>query len=69
MFSGHFCEKWVSVRESNIKLPLETVTLESASCIVPTETATCRIDYRNFHSQKWCQSETLLDKEIYNKEI
>ena len=30
------------------------------SCIVPTETARCRIDYRNFHSQKWCQSETLL---------
>ena len=25
-----------------------------------TETATCRIDYRNFLSQKCCQSETLL---------
>ena len=25
---------------------------------IPTETA--RIDYRNFHLQKWCQSETLL---------
>ena len=29
-------------------------------CIVLTKTASCRIDYKNFHSQKWCQSETLL---------
>ena len=41
--------------------------MESVSCIVPTETATCRIDYRNFHLQKWCQSEILLV--MYNKEI
>ena len=34
--------------------------LESVSCIVPTEISTCRIDYRNFHLQKWCQSEILL---------
>ena len=41
--------------------------MESVSCLVPIETATCRIDYRNFHLQKWCQSETLLV--MYNKEI
>ena len=33
---------------------------EKVSCIVPTETATCRIEYRNFHFPKWCQSEILL---------
>ena len=36
------------------------ITIESVSCIVPTEIFTCRIDYRNFHLQKWCQSEILL---------
>ena len=36
------------------------ITIESVSCIVPTEISTCRIDYRNFHLQKWCQSEILL---------
>ena len=30
------------------------------SCIVSKKTATCRIDYKNFHLQKWCQSEILL---------
>ena len=35
MFSGQFYEKWVSVRERNIKLPLETVTY-----IATTETVT-----------------------------
>ena len=34
--------------------------MESVSCIVPTETANCRIDYRNFHLQKWCPSEIFL---------
>ena len=29
------------------------ITIESVSCVVPTETATCRIDYRNYHLQKW----------------
>ena len=38
MFSGQFYEKWVSVRERNIKLLLETVTY-----IVTTETVTCII--------------------------
>ena len=36
------------------------IAIESDSCIVPTETAICRIDYRNFHLQKWYQSEILL---------
>ena len=36
------------------------IVIESVSCIVSTETATCRIDYRNFHMQKWCQPEILL---------
>ena len=38
MFFGQFYEKWVSVRERNIKLLLETVTH-----IVTTETVTCII--------------------------
>ena len=36
------------------------ITTESVICIVPTETAAYRIDYRNFHLQKWCQSKILL---------
>ena len=36
------------------------IAIESVSCIVPTETVSYRIDYRNFHLQKWCQSEILL---------
>ena len=36
------------------------IAIESVICIVPTETATCRVDYRNFHLEKWCQSEILL---------
>ena len=38
MFSGKFYEKWVSFRERNIKLLLETVTY-----ITTTETVTCII--------------------------
>ena len=36
------------------------IATESVSCIVPTETAPCRIDYRNFHLQKWWQSDIAL---------
>ena len=36
------------------------IVIESVNCIVPTKTATCGIDYRNFPLQKWCQSEILL---------
>ena len=39
MFFGQFYEKWVSVRERNIKLLLETVTY-----IVTTETVICIIE-------------------------
>ena len=39
MFFGQFYEKWVSVRERNIKLLLGTVTY-----IVTTETVTCIIE-------------------------
>ena len=61
MFSCQFYEKWVSVRERNIKLLLESVTYiavtetvncilqekqlrtaESTTCIVATETPTCK---------------------------
>ena len=45
MFSGQFYEKWVSVRERNIKLLLETVTYiattETVTCIITTEIAMC----------------------------
>ena len=38
MFSGQFYEKWMSVREKNIKLLLEAVpymaTPEKATCII-----------------------------------
>ena len=36
------------------------IAIKSVICIVATETATFRIDHRNFHLQKWCQSEILL---------
>ena len=38
MFSCQFCEKWVSVRERNTKLLLESVTyiaiIETVTCIL-----------------------------------
>ena len=37
MFFGQFCEKWMSFRESKMKLLLETVTY------IQTETVTCII--------------------------
>ena len=47
MFSGQFTEKWVSVRERNIKLLLETATYiattETVTCIITTEYTTCMI--------------------------
>ena len=38
MFSGQFYEKWMSVRERNIKLLLEAVTY-----VATMETTTCTI--------------------------
>ena len=45
MFSCQFYEKWVSVRERNIKLLLETVTYiattGTVTCIITIELVTC----------------------------
>ena len=45
MFSGQFYEKWVSVREMNIKLLLETVTYiattKTVTCIITIEIVMC----------------------------
>ena len=45
MFSGQFYEKWMSVRERNIKLLLETVTYiattETVTCIITIEIVMC----------------------------
>ena len=50
MFSGHFYEKWVSVRVRNIKLLLGTVTYiaakETVTCIITIETVMCIIHCR-----------------------
>ena len=43
-FSGQFYEKWVSVRERNIKLLLDTVTY-----IATAETVTCIITKYHLH--------------------
>ena len=66
----HNCNRKIHQHTSNRKYHLKTsknatgvtyiTAIESVSCIVPTETITCRIDYRNFHLQKWCQSDILL---------
>ena len=44
MFSGQFYEKWISVRERNIKLLLKPVTyymatIETATCIITIDMA------------------------------
>ena len=44
MFFGQFYEKWVSVRERNIKLLLEPVT-----CIAITEIVTCIIKKKKLY--------------------
>ena len=45
MFSGQFYEKWISVRERNIKLLLEAVTymstMETATSIITIEIVMC----------------------------
>ena len=67
----HDCNKKIQQHACDRKYHLKTginatdvvtciIVIESVSSIVPTETTTCRIDYRNFYSQKWCQSEILL---------
>ena len=44
MFSGQFYEKWVSVRERNIKLLLETV-----ACIIAIEIVSCIMHCRKYY--------------------
>ena len=60
-------KEWITciiATERSTNMPVtESTTSNSAekvSCIGPTETATCRIEHRNFHFPKWCQSEILL---------
>ena len=52
MLSGQFYEKWVSVRERNIKLLLETVTYiattETVTCITAIEIVMCIIYCRKY---------------------
>ena len=52
MFSGQFYEKWVSVRERNIKLLLETVTYiattETVTCIITIEIVMCIMHCRKY---------------------
>ena len=56
MFSGQFYEKWVSVRERNIKLLLETVTY-----IATTETVTCIITIETVMWIMHCRKRYLYD--------
>ena len=53
MLSGQFHEKWVSVRERNIKLLLETVTYiattETVTCIITIEIVMCIMHCRKYH--------------------
>ena len=53
MFSGQFYEKWMSVRERNIKLLLETVTYiattETVTCITTIEIVMCIMHCRKYY--------------------
>ena len=53
MFSGQFYEKWMSVRERNIKLLLEAVTymatMETGTCIITIEIVMYIMDCRKYH--------------------
>ena len=53
MLSGQFYEKWVSVRESNIKLLLETVThiaaTETVTFITTIEIVMCIMHRRKYY--------------------
>ena len=53
MFSGQFCEKWMSVREKDMKLLLEAVTYvattETATCIITIEIVMCIMLCRKYH--------------------
>ena len=53
MLSGQFYEKWVSVRERNINLLLETVTYtattETVTCITTIEIVMCIMHCRKYY--------------------
>ena len=53
MFSDQFYEKWVSVREWDIKLLLETVTYiattETVTCITKIEIVMCIMHCRKYY--------------------
>ena len=55
MFSGQFYEKWVSVREGNIKLLLETVTYvyitstETVTSIITIKIVMCIMHCRKYY--------------------
>ena len=53
MFFGQFYEKWVSVRERNIKLLLETATYiataETVTCIITLEIVMCLMHCRTYY--------------------
>ena len=53
MFSGQSYKKWVSVRERNIKLLLETVTYiattETVTCIITIEIVICIMHCRKYY--------------------
>ena len=53
MLSGQYCEKWVSVRERNVKLLHETVThiatTETVTCIITIEIVMCIMHCRKYH--------------------
>ena len=52
MFPGQFYEKWVSVRERNIKVLLETVTYiattATVTCLITIETVMCIMHCRKY---------------------
>ena len=60
MLSGQFYEKWVSVRERNIKLLLETVTYiattETVTCIITIEIVIHDYCYCNYAGDYFCCS-------------
>ena len=53
MSSGQFYEKWMSVREKNIKLLLEAVTYmattKTTTCIITIEIVMCIMHCRKYH--------------------
>ena len=53
MFSGQFYEKWVSFRERDIKLLLETATYiattEIITCIIKIKVVMCVMHCRKYH--------------------